>query len=447
MAEFKTEIRLFPSALALLLAVFGAASMVYYHQGLFMPRVVALRAAEDLGHGYSFGNDFYQVWLTSRASLDQRRNLYAPEMTREIQIGLYGRPLDPGRPTDPADQRMFPYPAYTDLLFWPTAYIPFATVRVWITCILSVVTLASVLLWVRAMNLALDWKWVAAIVLLVLSSYQALEGLYAGQIGLLVAFLLSCSMLALQRGRYLLSGFLLALTTIKPQVGALTIPFLLVWSLYNWRARGRLALGLMATATLLLGMSLVVFPHWIEFWLRTVFAYHHYTRPPIVTEVLTSWLPPPYSGAATILLTIASVAAGIALAWRNRRTAAGSLRFWFTLTVLLSLTVITILPGQAVYDHVILLPGILLLFSYRHAIAGLGLAARMLARIGALVVFWPWLTAFLLIATRALIPSHWFDSSLVFLLPLRMAASLPFAVLALLAWMSRISDLRNPEAA
>ena len=55
--------------LALCLALIGAASMLYYHQGLFMPRVNAVRAATGLGGGYSFGNDFYQVWLSARELL------------------------------------------------------------------------------------------------------------------------------------------------------------------------------------------------------------------------------------------------------------------------------------------------------------------------------------------------------------------------------------------
>jgi hypothetical protein len=84
--------------------------MIYYHQGLFMPRVVAVRTAAGLGNGYSFGNDFYQVWLTSREWLRSGRDPYNAEMTRKIQTGLYGRPLDPNRPTDPVDRRVFPYP-------------------------------------------------------------------------------------------------------------------------------------------------------------------------------------------------------------------------------------------------------------------------------------------------------------------------------------------------
>jgi hypothetical protein len=437
MAESHTEARIFSSTLALFLAVVGSASMLYYHQGLFMPRVAAVRAVEGLGQGYSFGNDFYQVWRTSRELSGQRRNPYTSEMTREIQIGLYGRLLDPKRPTDPVDQRRFPYPAFTDLLFWPTAYLPFETVRIWVTCILAILTMASVLMWLRAMSWPLEWRWVAVIVLLLLSSYQALEGLYAGQIGFLVAFLLSSSILALQRERLLFSGFLMALTTVKPQVTGLTILFLLLWSLYNWRVRGRFCVGLIATLALLLGASLAVFPHWIESWLHTVLAYHNYTSPPVITVELTSWLTHGLSGPVTILLTIGSVVAGMALMWLNRAATPDSLPFWMTLTILLCITVITILPGPSVYDHVILLPGILLLWKHRKTVVELSHAARTLLRVGAVVLFWPWIMAFVLIAMHPFIPPSTFDSSIIFLLPLRMAGPLPFAVLALLVWMLR----------
>src|ERR1700756_620741 len=192
------------STLALCLALIGAASMLYYHQGLFMPRVLAVRAARGLDNGYAFGNDFYQVWITSREWLRNGRDPYSPEMTCEIQTGLFGRPLDPNRTNDPVDRRVFPYPAFTGLLFWPAAEFPFSPVRAVVVCLLAVLTVACVLLWLRALLWLIGGKWIAVILLLTLSSYPALGGLYSGQLGLLVGFLLAAAMLAIQRSRFLL---------------------------------------------------------------------------------------------------------------------------------------------------------------------------------------------------------------------------------------------------
>src|SRR5579862_9169821 len=197
--------RAFSPTLAFCLALIGAGSMLYYHQGLFMPRVVAVRAADGLGNGYSFGNDFYQVWLSSRQLLRQRLDPYSEEMTHEIQAGLYGRLLDPNRPGDPVDRRVFPYPAFTDLLFWPAAEFPFLVVRTAVVCMLAALTFASVLLWLRALDWCLDWKWIAVILLLTLCSYPALEALFAAQLGLFVTFLLAASLVALRWNRFFLA--------------------------------------------------------------------------------------------------------------------------------------------------------------------------------------------------------------------------------------------------
>lgn len=438
-------LRLSPT-LALCLALVGAASMLYYHQCLFMPRVLAVRATAGLGHGYTFGNDFYQVWLASGEWLRKGHDLYSPETTREIQTGLFGRPLDPNRPGDPVDRRVFPYPAFAALLFWPAAEFPFSPVRTVVVCLLAALTLATVILWLRALSWQVAGKWIAVILLLTLSSYPALEGLYSAQLGLLVGFLLAAALLAIQKGRFFFAGFLLALTTIKPHVTALAILYLLLWSLHLWRERGRLVVGFLSTLVVLTLAALIVFPHWIQSWTHTVLAARHYTQPPLVTDVLTSPLGPRLAGPATLLLTAASIVIAVVLAWRNRTAAPDSRAFWITLSLLLTITTITVLQGLAIYDHLILLPAILLLIRYRVELANLGPVPGILLTVGALLLFWPWISAFALILLRLGLASSTFNSTAIFSLPLRNAASLPFAVLVLLVWIWRVSAKQSPEA-
>jgi len=416
--------------------------MLYYHQGMFIPRVVAMRATNGLGNGYSFGNDFYQIWLSSREWLRQGRDPYSPEVTRDIQIGLYGRPLN--QPRDQLDRRAFPYPVFTDLLFWPTTRFPFHPLRIAVVCVLVPLAFAAVLMWLRVLECRLRWQWIAVIVLLTLCSYPALEGLYAAQVGLLVSFLLAASFLALQRHRFLLAGFFMAITTIKPQVTVLVICYLLLWSLYDWRARGRFVLGFCSTMTLLFAASLAALPHWVQWWAHQLLAYHNYTLSPLVTAVLTSDLGR-LTGLATFVLTAGSVVTALLLSWRNRAVAFGSFAFWITVTLILCITIITILPGQAIYDHLNLLPGVLLLVRYRDQLLAAGRVPRILLSIGALILLWPYAAAFALILLSPWLASAIFDSLPVFLLPIRTAASIPFAVLALLAWTWQI-NARHPEA-
>jgi hypothetical protein len=120
-----------------------------------------------------------------------------------------------------------------------------------------------------------------------------------------------------------------------------------------------------------------------------------------------------------------------------------------TLSLLLAITSVTLLPGQAIYDHVILLPGIFLLLRYRRELSNAGRVPRTLLTIGALVLFWPYGAAFALIMLRPLLSTDVFNSTAIFALPIRTAASLPFGVLALLAWMTRVrvNPLSAPEVA
>ncbi|MGA8437956.1 MAG: glycosyltransferase family 87 protein [Candidatus Sulfotelmatobacter sp.] len=430
-------------ALALGLALLGAASMLYYQFGLFMPRVQEVRIAKHLGGGYAFGDDFFPVWLTSREWLRERRDPYSPATTREIQIGLFGRPLEGQFPTDPPnDYRTFAYPAFTDLLLWPASELPFAPLRVAWTVLLAALTAASVWFWRQALSWRVSPRWLGIIVVILLCSYPGLEGLYAGQLGLLVGFLLSGSLLALMRGRLLLSGTLMALTTIKPQMSVLAILYLLLWCAHDWRRRSRFCVAFSATMILLIGASLAVWPRWIESWGRVVLGYHRYATPPLASVLPGSSLGA-YCGAVFIAIALMTA---LTLVWRSRDAAAASHEFWLTLSLLLAITTITILPGQSVFDHVILLPGIFLLASRKQPGRSSPIFRALLV-VGLAVLLWPWVAALGLIGLRPFLSPEQFYSEAVFALPLRTAAAFPFVVLGLLALALYRTSRRRRELA
>jgi Glycosyltransferase family 87 len=425
--------------LVLCLAVISAASMVYYHQRWFIPRSNATLAARGLGNGYKFGNDFYPVWLSSKALVGRKQNPYAPGMTKEIQIGLYGRPLDTYRAGDPADQRMFVHPVFTDLLLWPASQFPFRVVRIVVFCALLALTIASVPLWLQAMGWNLPWKWVTVILLLTISSYSALEGLYAGQLGLLVAFLLAATLAAMMREKFLLAGILLVLTMMKPQVTVLASLYLLLWACQDLRRRKNLIVGLLGTGLVLLGTSFVVLPNWISSWFQSVLAYRRYTTPPLVREIVSSFIPEGIAAPTTILLTVIAVGMSLLLIWQNRKANLQSSQFWLTLSILLSVTTVILLPGQAVYDHLILIPALLVIWRERKQLLHSGTVPRLLLAVAAMVFLWPWMAALALVLVRPFVAQAIFDSPALLSLPIRTAASLPFAVLLLLVWNWRVN--------
>jgi hypothetical protein len=428
--------------LALTLSLVGAASMVYYHQLLFMPRVLAIRQFEGLGSGYSFGNDFYPVWLTARASAQGSRNIYGPDMTRAIQTGLFGRPLDARNPSDPSvDYRQFAYPAFTELLLWPAAVLEFPHLRLLLAVLLPAITAASIWIWLKALSWQLHPIYFIALIMLSLSTYQLLEAFFAEQPGLFVGFFLAAAALAIRQKRLMLAGALVSLTLIKPQMTALAIVYLLLWSISD-RQRARLWQGFLAVTLTLMITSLCIWPHWVQQWANILLGYHRYAMPPLVTILLGSSAPKYLS----LVLIAVVLSAAATLAWRNRRASEDSPAFWFTLTLLLAITCVTLLPGQAIYDHVILIPGILLVFRNSRRLLQAGQVPRALLVAGALVLAWPWISAFVLLILRPWLSPATFYATPVFALPIRTAASLPVAVLALLGWTWRISPER-PAAA
>ncbi len=430
------------TVLIILLASLG---MTYYHLGIFIAHALERRAAQGFGGGYSFGDDFYPIWLTSRAALLDHRNPYSKEMTREIQIGLFGRPLDSHNPADPsAHYREFAYPAYVDLLFWPAGLLPFPAVRIPLAVALATLTAFSIPLWMRAFQLAATPHFLAIALMLTLSSYAVLEGLFAAQPGLIVGFLIATAFVALLKERLFLAGSVFAFTLIKPQMSVVVVVYLLLWSFSQWRTRRAFVVGLLGWSALLVAASLIVWPHWIAEWLHVLSGYGNYSPPPLITYSFGPKLGPHLGPPLIVLL----LAAALLLAWKMRRADATSAGFSLTVSLLLALTSITLLPGQAVYDHIILLPGVLLIACTWRRVRVSSRAFWAVLVIAALILFWQWIVAIPLLAMRPFLSGGQFFSRGLWLLPFHAAASVPLAVCAVLGYLftAALREQRFPRA-
>src|SRR6059058_2995959 len=125
------RLRLLPEMLKTLLLLAGSAllavSMCIWVQNISIPR----QMAEANERGIPRGNlsDLYPRWLGTRELLLRGRDPYRNDITREIQAGYYGRPLDPNRPFDPKDQQAFAYPLYVVFILAPMIAMPFAMVQ------------------------------------------------------------------------------------------------------------------------------------------------------------------------------------------------------------------------------------------------------------------------------------------------------------------------------
>src|SRR5215469_13244704 len=118
---------MFRRSLYLFAAVVLSASMWIWVQAIAIPHQQTESAQREIPRGYL--SDLYPRWLGARELLLHHRDPYGADVTREIQIGYYGRALDPARPNDPKDQQAFAYPIYVVPMLAPTVHLPFTTVR------------------------------------------------------------------------------------------------------------------------------------------------------------------------------------------------------------------------------------------------------------------------------------------------------------------------------
>jgi hypothetical protein len=408
------------SQITLLSSLFFAVSMWFYFEKVLIPSQVADEAA----HGRSRGNlsDLYPRWWGTRELLLHHRDPYSSEVTREIQTGYYGRALDPNRPDDPKDQQAFAYPLYVVFLFAPTILLTFSVVHTLFLWLLVFITGLSCLLWVRMIGWKLSAADLTTVMILVLNSLPAVQGLKLQQLSLLVCGLIAICMVLLIRGQLLSAGGVLALATIKPQLVMLLVGWLILWAFGDWRVRQYFVYGFGVVMSILLVGAQLLLPGWIWRFSDGLVAYQHYTGESGST---LDMLFTPIPGRSLAVLLIFGV---MVVCWRSRRMPAASHVFMLTTALVLAVTVVVI-PKVSLYNQLLLLPAIFILLKNRQWFHGRRFL-RLLQFIGFGAFFWPWFSAGVittasLFATNEALQSWW-------ILPIYTSLAIPPMVLALL---------------
>jgi len=394
--------------------------------------VVGHQVAEAARLGTPRGNlsDLYPVWYGSRELLLHRRNPYGPEVTREIQAGYYGRPIEQARPNDPRNEQAFAYPAYVAFLLAPTMRLPFAIVRVIFFWLLMALTAASVLLWMRVMRWKLRCPQIAVTLLLIFGSFQVVQGLKLQQLSLLVAFFIALAFSALFRGQLLGPGILLGLAMIKPQLACPVAAWLMLWAVSRWRQRWKFVPGFIGCVVLLAVGAEFLLPGWMEKFAEAVSAYRRYAAG---GRLLEQMLP-----AALALPLLACLLAGVAFAcWRVRKLDAGDERFVLVTALVLAVTLL-IPPMYPPHYQLLLLPGVFLLVRDARP---LNIVFRFMLVLAAGMMVWSWLLAMILAGASffTLRPQQYWDG------PLWTTVVFPIPVIASLCLMTLRKLASRPD--
>ena len=433
-------------AVGLGLAIIFSASTWFYVNRIFR----AEQIAEAVAHNRPRGNlsDLYPRWLGARELLLHHRNPYTPEITREIQQGYYGRPLDPSRPDDPKDQQGFAYPVYVVFLLAPTVELPFDEVQTGFRWLLIALAVVDVLLWLRVLRWDVSCTTKIILAVMLVGWLPMVQGIKLQQLTLLVAALMAAAAALhgysisqapfAQRVGLFASGMILGLATVKPQLAWPLVLFLLVWALSQWRARRVFLFGFGLTILLLFAGAELLLPGWLRMFVAAIGQYHQYTQnQSVLAYFFGSILGRVFEVIAVLICAL--------YAWRIRRDPADRSTFGDAVALILALTVLVV-PMFAPYNQVLLIPAILVLL--RSASRPMLPALRIAYLVAFLTVAWPWIAAFTLALS-----SPWLTPNLrqrLYLTPFYSNFEVPifvFGLILLEAWMNLPNPLRDRATA
>jgi len=412
---------------ALLLALLLAGSMWFYVQRVLIGRQQADAARLGIPRGNL--SDLYPRWLGARELLRDHRDPYSAAVTREIQSGYYGRPLDPARPNDPKDEQRFAYPVYVVFLLAPTVGLSFPVVQIGFWWLLALLTAASVPVWLRILQWRASLNTMMTLVVLTLGSFPVLQGLKLQQLSLLVAGLIAGGVLLLVNGYGFAAGILLALATIKPQLALPVCGWLLIWALGDWHRRQSFVWGFAGTMAALLAASEYVLPGWMGRFREAISAYREYNGG--AGSVVDVLLTPGWGKALGALIVLALAV----VCWRHRRVSKESISF-AQLTVLVLTATVVVVPKAAPYNQVMLLAGVLLVAQRWQLLSAGNRALHLCAWVCALAVGWPWLAALGLALASFVLPAESVQKA--WALPLYSSLVIPVAVLLPLVYGFRM---------
>lgn len=395
------------SVLWLVLAIVSAGSMLYYVIQIW-----------SYGQPPQF-NDLYAPWWGAHELLLHRRNPYSPAVAHEIQTVIYGALVNPSADDPSGTAGGFAYPPYAALLLWPTVHMSFPAVQRVFFCVSVLVTLLSLVLWLRSLNFRpppLPWLTIA---LFVLGSFPVMQGLKLQNLSLIAAAFLALTVFLLSADHLIPAGIFLAASTFKPQLTVALIPWLMLWTFSDWRHRRSLAWSFLLTMLLFVLASEWLMPGSISSFLHIVSAYRHYTYGHSLLDVWFNRTSGPTASAILLLIILA-------LAWRDRSESANSTRFIWVISLLLAATVIVI-PTLAPHAQLLLLPAFLSLLQNHSSLLKSNSKVRLVLVATWTLLAWPWIAAFALLAGALHYPAVKLQA--FWEIPLYTSPVLPLAVL------------------
>lgn len=290
-------------------------------------------------------NDFYSRWVGARALFLRGENPYSEAVTREIQMGMYGRLARPDE-----DQVAYAYPLYTAFTLAPLVNLPYAQAQaLWMAFLIFCVSGGTFAL-ARLFEIPLRPFILGAIVFGVLFFYPSVRGIFNGQFALVSFFCLASAMLMIRADADVLAGILLAVATVKPQPAIFLVPAIVLWALVH--RRWKIVAASIGGIFVLVAVGWLLVPTWLCDFVVALQNYSQYLRvgPPVQT--LSEMLFPQASSIFTYAISLALVL------WMTQKIVRNRQKAWqdFLPTLGLVALVTTLMAGRVgTPDQIVLL--------------------------------------------------------------------------------------------
>lgn len=298
-------------------------------------------------------NEFLVHWVSARTFLTQGTSPYSDETAAKIETAAYGHPAGKG------EQKLrVVYPLYSIAVFIPFALIPdLASARAAYMTVLEICLIALTIISIRLARWRLRFWELGLFFLFGLFSYHSIQPLLDGNVTILVAMLVAGALIALKNGGDELAGVLLAFATIKPNVVALLIIYVLVWAALSHR--NRLIGWLLGTLFILSAAAALLQPDWIWQNFREVVTFPSHSAPATPGAILGAAFPAMGQRLARIFY---GALAGMVVTewWLNRRAEFPG--FYWTALFTLTLSQWIGIPTSP-QNFIILLPALALVFA------------------------------------------------------------------------------------
>ena len=218
------------------------------------------------------GNDFLARWMGARMWVVEGINPYAPEVSLSSQTWIYGRAVDLESGEDIAH---FVYPLHSMVFFAPFAVLDFPLARAVWTTLIQLSLMALPILSFRIARWRAKPLVVVGLILFSLLWYHGMRTINVGQFAGINAAMIALAILLILERRDGPAGVILALTTVKPQMVFLLMPYIVIWAWFN--RRYRLFWTTVGTTLGLVIFFLLFIPSWPLDMLSQILGYPSYT--------------------------------------------------------------------------------------------------------------------------------------------------------------------------